>query len=201
MRTRLVSIVVVTAIEAPSVYMWLRLHESGHDWWGFVILAAGETLETALALRLVSQSGGRELAAAHREVAATHLRGLRLQVGAGCAAEIAIWVLWLALADEVGQLPAAVVLLVLMHLKHHAEMSAVHDTPYTTGLFAGWLNLASAMEAAGAVACLALLRDGRPVLAAVAWVIGLSIEHTVLVNNLQQEMASRDVRLPREVHA
>jgi hypothetical protein len=200
MRARLVSIVVVTAIEAPSVYIWLRLHESGHDWWGFLILATGETLETALALRLVSHSG-RELAPAHRELAATHLRGLRLQVGAGCAAEIVIWLLWLALADEVGQLPAAVVLLVLMHLKHHAEMSAVHDTPFTTGLFAGWLNLASAMEAAGAVACLALLRDGRPVLAAVAWVIGLSIEHTVLVNNLHQELERRDVRLPREVHA
>jgi hypothetical protein len=201
MRSRLLSIVVVTAIEGPSVYIWLRLHESGHDVWGFLVLAAGETLETALALRLVTQPSGRELAPAHRELAATHLKKLRLQVGAGCVAEIGIWVLWLALAEGAGQLPAAAVLFVLMHVKHHVEMGAVRDTPFTMGLFSAKLTFASAMEAGGAVACLALLRDGRPVLAVVVWGIGLSIEHTMLVGNLHREMESRDVRLPREVHA
>lgn len=201
MRSKLLSIVVVTVIEAPSVYGWLRLHEAGHDVWALLVLVAGETLETALALRLISTQGGKEPEPARKAAAGTHLKKVRQQVGAGCAAEIGIWVLWLALADGVGQPLAVGVLFVTMHLKHHAEMRAVRDTPFRMGLFSGSLTFASAMEAGGAAACLALLRDGRPVLAAVAWVVGLSIEHTILVGTLHREMESRDVRLPREIHA
>ncbi len=201
MRGRLISVVVATAVEAPAVYIWLRLHESGHETWGLLVLVVGESLETALALRLITTQGGRETGRLHQEAAGAHIRRVKQHVSAGCAAEIGVWVLWLALADGAGQPVAAVVLLVLMHIKHHAELSAVRDTPFRSGLFSGSLGFASAMEAAGAVACLALLRDGRPVLAAVVWGIGLSIEHTILVGKLHSEMESRDVRLPREVHA
>src|SRR5918998_487256 len=104
--------------------------------------------------------------------------------------------LWLRL-DEAGQVVAAGVLLVLMHLKHHVEIVAARDTPFREGLLAPRTTFASAMEAAGAVACLALLLDGQPALAAVALTLGFLIEHTLLVDELQSELERRDTRLPR----
>lgn len=201
MPSRLVSIVVVTIVEAPAIYLWLRLHEAGHRGWGLVVLVLGEMLETALALRLITRQGDKVPEPPEKGAARMHLRRVQAKVAGGAAAEIGIWVLWLALAEGVAQVIAAGVLLVLMHLKHHVELVAVRDTPLSRGLFSPTLTFASAMEAAGAVACLAFLHDGQPALAAIALGVGFSVEHTILVGKLHREMETRDVRRPRDVHA
>jgi len=197
MRARLVGIVVVTVTEGPAVYLWLRLDEAGHEWWALLSVVVGEVLETVLAgLLIVRQRRAGTIPGAER-VGGTHQQKLQRLIGAASVAEIGIWLLWLALADAIGQPVAAVVLLVAMHLKHHLEEAAIRDIPYTTGLFSLPGTVASAAEVAGAVACLALLRDGQPELAAVALGLGFLIEHTILVDILQRELESRDIRLPR----
>jgi hypothetical protein len=130
--------------------------------------------------------------------AGTHLRKVQSILGWAGNAEIGIWVLWLALAHGLGQPVAAAVLLVLMHVKHHIETVTVRDMPFSLGLFSIKGTFSSAMEVGGAVACLALIRDGHPAWGAVALGLGLLIEHAILIDVLHWELTSRDIRLPRD---
>lgn len=192
-------LVVVTVIEAASLYVWLRLHESGHPWWGLASLIAGEMLETRLLQRFIDDEGLKRWGPAEqRGAAGRHFRKMQRITGWAGNVEIGIWLLWLALAEALGQPIAAGVLLVLMHLKHRTETVAVRDTPFRAGLFSISGAFASAMEVAGAVACLALIGDGHFVLAAVALTLGLMIEHTMLIGVLDWELRTRDIRLPRD---
>ena len=109
--------------------------------------------------------------------------------------ELGIWVGWLVVAIEVNQVVGAVVLLVLMHLKHQIEISTLRDTSYFKNFFGG--TIASAAEAAGAVACLALIIDDRPELAAAALAAGFVVEHALLMTELRSAIAERDVSVPR----
>jgi hypothetical protein len=198
-RERLIAIVVVTATEGPAVYLWLRLSQDGHEGWGFVSLVAGEVLETVMAGKLIARQRRNGTIPGAESVPGDHQKKVGRLIGAACVAEIGIWVLWYALAEEIGQVVAAGVLLVLMHLKHHVEFVAARDTPFRERLLALGSTFASAAEVAGAVACLALLHDGRPALAAVALGLGFVVEHTILVDDLQSELERRDIRLPRSV--
>jgi len=196
-RERIIGVVVVTAAEGPAVYLWLRLAHDGHEWWGFLSLVVGELLETVLAGALIARQRRNGTIPGAKSVLGDHQKWLARLIWAACVAEISLWVLWLALAEEIGQVVGAGVLLVLMHLKHHVEFVAARDTPFREGLLAPRSTFASAMEVAGAVACLALLLDGRPALAAVALGLGFLVEHTILVDDLQSELERRDIRLPR----
>jgi len=196
-RERLIAVVAVTVAEAPTTYLWLRLDQAGHEWWGLLSLTAGLLLETVVAGRLIQRQRDNGTIPGAKSVPGEHQKKVARLVGGATVAEIGLWVLWLALALEIGQVVAAVVLLVLMHLKHHVEFIAARDTPFREQLLAPKSTFASAMEVAGGVACLALLLDGRPVLAAVALGLGFVIEHTLLVDDLQSELERRDIRLPR----
>lgn len=194
MRSRLVGVVVVTVTEAPAVYFWLRLHEDGHEWWALLSLVLGELLETGLAGLLVARRARSPNRA--RSGPAPPLTRMQRLMGAASVAEIVLWVLWLFLAEEIGQPVAAGVLLVLMHIKHHVELVGVSNTPFGPGFFSVKPTFASAMETAGAVACLALLLDGQPGLAAVALGLGFLVEHSILVDVLLRELVEQDARLP-----
>lgn len=197
--SRIAGIVGVTVIEGVSIYAWLRLHEAGHEWWGLLALIVGEALETAALKRFIGRGGIRRWGPAPRGIeAAAYLRKVQRTMSFAGNAEIAVWVLWLICAQALGQPIAAVALLVAMHLKHQIETAAARDVPYRTGLFGAKGILGSAMEVAGAVACLALILDGRPVEAAVALGVGLLLEHGLLIDTLRWEMIARDIRLPRD---
>jgi hypothetical protein len=196
-RERLIAVVVVTVAEGPAVYLWLRLDEAGHEWWGLLSLTVGLLLETVLAGALIARQRRNGTIPGAESVPGDHQKKVGRLIGGAAIVEIGIWLLWLALAEEAGQVVAAGVLLVLMHLKHHVEIVAARDTPFREGLLAPRATFASAMEAAGAVTCLALLLDGQLALAAVALALGFLIEHTLLVDELQSELERRDIRLPR----
>jgi len=197
-RERLIAIVVTTVAEAPTTYLWLRLDQAGHEWWGLLSLSAGLLLETVVAGALIARwRRNGTIRGAERIPDSDYQKKVRALIGGTTVAEIGIWVLWLALAEGPGQIIGAAVLLVLMHVKHPVEFVAAHDTPFKDRLLAPMSTFASAMEVAGGVACLALQLDGRPALAAVALLLGFVIEHTILVGELQSELERRDIRLPR----
>ena len=198
-RVLLTGIAVVTVTETLAIYVWLRLHESGHPWWGLVSLVVGEIFETGVLKRFIAGEGTRRWGPLQERARSTdHLRKVQRLTGWAGNAEVAIWVLWLAMAAWLGQPAAAGVLLVLMHLKHQVESAAVHDTRFTTGLFSMKSVFGSALEVAGAVACLALIGDGQFVLAAVALGLGLLLEHAILIDVLRWEITIRDIRLARD---
>jgi prostaglandin-endoperoxide synthase 2 len=194
-----VGLVGVTITEALSIYVWLRLYENGHPWWGLVSLVVGEMFETSVLKRVIATSGSKRWGPVDpRAPGASHFRKVQRMTSWAGNAEIGIWLLWLASVQWLGPYAAAVVLLVLMHLKHQVEATAVHGTRYTSGLFSPMRAIGSAFEVAGAVACLALISDHQLELAAVVLVLGLMIEHAMLIDVLRWEMTIRDIRLPRD---
>ncbi len=196
-RERLVAAVAVTVAEGPAVYLWLRLDQAGHEWWGVLSLSAGLLLESVVAGALITRQRRNGTIPGAERVGGDHQKKVARLIGGTTVAEIGIWVLWLALAAGASQVIAAVVLLVLMHVKHHIEFVAARDTPFKDHFLAPKSTFASAMEVAGGAACLALLLDGRPALAAAALLVGFAVEHTILVDELQSELERRDIRLPR----
>ncbi|MCA1699818.1 MAG: hypothetical protein LC790_13310 [Actinobacteria bacterium] len=123
----------VTVIEAVAIYVWLRLHVDGHPWWGLVSLVVGQVVETALFKMVIDREGRRRWGpVAQGGAGPRHLRKLQMRLGAAGNAEVGIWVLWLALAQALGQPVAAGVLLVLMHVKHQVETVAVRDARFRT---------------------------------------------------------------------
>lgn len=196
---RLAGIVAVTVIEAASIVAWLWLHVNDHPWWGLLALVAGEMVETAVLQRFVDRGGVRRWGELSPKALATgHLRKMQRIVGIAGNVETAIWLLWLACALAVGQEVAAGALLVAMHLKHQVEMATVRDLPYREGILSPKALLGSAMEVAGAVACLAWILDGQLALAAAAIGVGLLVEHWLLIDVLTWEITTRDIRVARD---
>ena len=130
-RERLIGVAGVTVAEAPCTYLWLRLDQAGHEWWGLLILSVGLLLETVVAGALIQrQRNNGTIPAATSVPNGAYQKKVGRLIGGTTVAEIGLWVLWLALAEGASQVIGAVVLLVLMHLKHHVEFVAARDTPF-----------------------------------------------------------------------
>jgi prostaglandin-endoperoxide synthase 2 len=192
-------------IEGTAIYLWLWLYERGAPWWwAFACLAAGEVVETVFldsGIRRAALKRWGELKPAD----APHFQRVSRIVSAAGTLEVGVWALWLGsfiLLDGTGGpyqiVGAGFVLLVLMHLKHQVENAAIRDTPFGEGFFSKHGVFASASEVVGAVACLALIEDGRFVLAGAALFGGLLIEHVGLIGSLRREIQARDVRRSRD---
>jgi prostaglandin-endoperoxide synthase 2 len=200
MRTTIIGALVVTAVEAPAVYGFLRL-EDKHFWLAVVCLATGEMLETTIAgadvrrrLRQRYDFGDRP----HEPGSAEHhRRRLRNVLLAMSFAEILLWIAWVRLEEEFGVAAGAAFLVVLMHLKHQAETAAVRGVVYSTGLVSWRVTVANLLEAGGAIWALWLLERGHEVESAAALVAGLALEHVILVNLLLREIEQRNIELPR----
>jgi len=192
-------LLVATVIEVLGIYLWLRWQADGHPWRGNLSLAIGETLETGL-LNFALDRRPRERwgALAPDAPGAAYRKRMQRITGLAGVAEIGIWMLWLAAAHELGEPIAAAGLLVLMHIKHHVESVTVMDLAFRDALLTFRNVFASASEAAGAVACLALIEHGRLELAAAALGAGILIEHVAQLDALHWEMQARDIRLPRD---
>jgi prostaglandin-endoperoxide synthase 2 len=194
--SRLTAVLFVTLIECPAVYAWLRLDDAGHSTLGILILVVGETLESGSlpGIMLAAPADPAQLADARVRA---HLRRVRTMAFLAIPAEIVVWLTWRSMVGVVGLAASIPVLLILMHLKHQMETAAVRGTPFKARFFAVPGTFASACETAGAVGCLALIRDGRPWLGAAALVGGILVEHWILIGALQREMRLRDLGLPR----
>src|SRR5687768_400453 len=103
MRAAVVGALVVTAVEAPAVYAFLRL-EDDHFWLGVACLGVGEMLETTIAgldvqrrLRQRNDPGEPE----HEPGSLVrHRRRLRNLLLAMSFAEILLWIAWVKVAEE-----------------------------------------------------------------------------------------------------
>jgi prostaglandin-endoperoxide synthase 2 len=204
-KSRIIGLVLVTLIEALGVYWWLRFQHDGKLALAFVLLLAGELLETTTL--------GVPLGRARAPIPVGDPFGLRWhqrRVAArllfASVAELAIWTAWLWVATDV-DLPlirpgldeavvGVAVLLVTMHLKHQLEASTLDDIGYFTRFWrCTWGSIA---EVAGAAVCLALIERGDFALAAGVLGLGFLVEHWLLVDRqLFRVAARRDISVPR----
>jgi prostaglandin-endoperoxide synthase 2 len=198
MRARVIGTILVTVIEVPAVFLWLYWYDLGYTEWAIVVLVLGELVETGLLVADVSQRPKITYARCGLEAARRHFHKMRAMLAASIVAEIAIWLVWLAVALEIGQLAGAVVLIVLMHLKHQLETVAVRDVPYRDGFLSLRSTAASLFESLGAVGALYLILEGEPLLGALALLAGIGIEHWILIKELLDERDRGDIRLPRD---
>jgi hypothetical protein len=193
-----------TLVEGAAIHRWLRLRRAGRPWRGLASLAAGETLETVALVSGIRREASKRWGELEPTERAHSDRVARITGAAGIL-EIGVWETWVASVHGLQAHPrprriiaGGTVLLVLMHAKHQVEGAAIRDTPFRTGLLSPREGFASAMEVAGAVACLALIEDGHVVLAGAALGGGLMIEHLVLLRTLSLEIEARDIRRPRK---
>jgi prostaglandin-endoperoxide synthase 2 len=193
--SRLRVVLVITAIECSSVYGWLRLDDAGHTTVGILVLVLGELLESS-PLPAIFVKGPADPKDLQDPRVRAHLRRVLPMAFFAIPAEILVWLAWRWSVDIVGLAWSIIVLLVLMHLKHQMETTAVRGRWYEYKFFDPMGTLASAYEVAGAVGCLALIRHDEPWWALAAVVAGIGAEHWVLIGKLQAEMRERDLCLP-----
>ena len=186
----------VTAAEGAALYAWLRLFLDGREVLAYVVLFVGENLET-LIVALPLQWATTAIPNGDPFGLRLHQRRTKVLFSIASVGELLIWFIWLTVATEVGQEEAAVVLLVLMHLKHQLEASTLRDLEYFQDFWTWKGTVASVAETAGAVACFALLDQGELELAAAALAAGLLLEHILLMSRLYEEVEERDVSVPR----
>ncbi len=198
MRARVIGTILVTVIEVPAVFLWLYWYDLGYTEWAIATLVIGELVETGLLVADVSQRPRITYARCGLAAARRHFHRMRAMLASSIVAEIAIWLVWLAVALEIGQVAGVVVLIVLMHLKHQLETVAVRGVPYREGFFALPGTLASLLESLGAAGALYLILEGEPLLGALALLAGIGIEHWILINELLTERDRGDIRLPRD---
>jgi hypothetical protein len=189
------AVVVATVVEGPGIYFWLRWDAAGHPTAGILLLVLTGTIES-WPLVYIMLIAPRDPAALRDGAVRVHLLRVRTMAAIAIPAEVMVWLAWRGSVDVVGMAAAAPLLLVLMHLKHQIEYAAVRGTRVFVGIFSVRTIVSSASEVAGAVACLALIRDGQPGRAAAALAVGLTYEHYLLLGALLREMEARDLGIP-----
>jgi prostaglandin-endoperoxide synthase 2 len=195
MPSRLKVVPIITAIECTSVFLWLLLDHEGHTTVAILILVLGEMLESS-PLPAIFLKGPADPAKLQDPRVRAHLRRVLPMAFFAIPAEILVWLTWRWSVDLLTLAWSIPVLLVLMHLKHQMETSAVRGTWFEDKFFDPLGTLASAYEVAGAVGCLALIRHDHELLGAAALVGGILCEHWVLIGKLNREAAERDLCLP-----
>jgi hypothetical protein len=196
-KTDVLPFVVATAGEFTALFFWLQYLDQGRFWLANGILWAGflvERISVIVWIRFVYRARGQTPA---------KVPGLLPTVFGLLAitlSEIAIWILWRAMAD--GQIAwlnvgatanvvlAAVVLMGLMLAEHSVEMAALKNTKPWAYLGNRSTIFFTFMEVIGAVAWLAFVRNGQPVLGGICLLVGLSIEHVLQGSDLRPEPAA-----------
>lgn len=168
---------IATVGELIGLFFWLQLLDSGNFlganailWVGFLI----ERIAVIVWLRTVYRP------AEGVASPSTSLGVIVLVLIAITVPELAIWAIWLALADgSAGIVVAGLVLAVLMLAEHSAELAAVKRVSVRRFFTDPATLFFTAMEVLGGIGWLYFVRNGQPVVGAVVLFVGLAIEHVI----------------------
>ena len=196
-RVRIGTWAYVTGVECAGLYRWLRDSLSGRETRGAIYLVLEETLESGLLL-LIFVQGPQQQAHNPDPAVAAHLQSAQRASALAINAEIVIWLVWRSMTEALGAAPATLYLLVAMHLKHQMEAATVLDEPFWSQFGAKRVIVGSLSEAIGATAASKFMRAGRHRAAATSLLAGIGFEHVLFINAVQDEMAKRDICLPRQ---
>ena len=165
------ALVTATTIECASLILWLALTRANHNAQGILILALGELFETGILYAFAFR--GRQ------GIPLQRLRMAAILLGMFSVCEVLLWIVWQALSIRFGLGASTIVLALLMHLKHHGEMSVVRNTLYRHDLLNIREVISSLFEALGATGWLYLVLSGLKVEGAIALILAITIEHGV----------------------
>ena len=196
LRVRVGTWAYVTGVECAGLYRWLRDSVDGREGRGAIYLVLEETLESGLLL-LIFVQGPQQQPQNPDPAVAAHLQSAQRASALAINAEIVIWLVWFSMIEALGPVPATIYLLVTMHLKHQLEAATVLDEPFWSQFRATRVVIGSLSEVIGATASSKLMRAGRRRAAAGGLLAGIGFEHVLFINAVQDEMAKRDICLPR----
>jgi hypothetical protein len=183
-RTDVLPFVAATAGEFAALYFWLQLLTAGRPWAAAAVLWVGfsvERIAVALWIRFVYSPQDVEAPAAP-PIWRSVLTLVLITVS-----EVAIWVVWLALAVRFGHLAAGAVLMGLMLAEHSVEMSLIKRTPPFAFMGNRDTIFFTVMEVVGAMGWLYLTWNGQPLAGALVLLAGLSVEHVLQGAQLKPE--------------
>jgi hypothetical protein len=186
----------VTGVECAGLYRWLRDSLEGRQAKGAAYLVLEESLESGLLLLIFVRGPQRPPPRPDPAVTA-HLQSAQNAAALAINAEIVIWLVWFTLTEAYGPVPATIALAVSMHLKHQLEAAAVLDEPYWSQFKSPAVIAGSALETIGATAWSRFMRTGRHRAAAAALSLGIGLEHALFISEVQNQMAKRDICLPK----
>ncbi len=175
-RTDILPFLIATIGEWVGLFYWLHFLDKDNFILANVILWGGflvERIAVILWLRTVHRPA--------EGLASPSVSAGKVVVGiiAITLPEIAIWVIWLRLADGSGYLLAGVVLAILMLGEHSAELALVKRVSPLSFVTKPATLFFTAMEVFPPLAWLYFVRNEQVVLGGAVLLIGLAIEHII----------------------
>jgi len=175
-KTDVLPFTIATVGEWIALYYWLDFNLQGAAILGHLALWVGFVIERSSVLYWVRtvHNPASGIANIDYPVSQQVLRVIAITI-----TEVAIWVVWLWLAGEMGHVGAGVLLFVLMQIEHSWEMSLVKSTSIWTYMGNGRTLIFTLAETLGAGAWLYCVLDGQQFLGGLILFIGLSVEHVI----------------------
>jgi hypothetical protein len=169
----LIGLVVATAAEVAGLAYWLHLLQGGALGTSFLALIAGEAVEWSLLATLIVRN------AALHEPQGGHVRGLLIKTALIIFSESLLWVCWVVLIDHLGFAASTLFLLITMHLKHGAAVSAYTGRPMSADIFDVSSISASVLEVGGAAIFYQLYFSGQVAVGIAVLAVCITIEHSL----------------------
>ncbi len=167
----IIVVILTTCFESAGLIAWLRLVLAGENGLGYMCLLAGELLElTIFVAYLQATTTGPKTRSPVKVIGAVGLIALF---------ESLLWVFALAVYHIFGPVQGLIVLAILMHLKHDADVAVLSDTPLFHQVLTSKGLLATGLEVTGAILFFTLTLNGWWLIGGFAFLLCNALEHLV----------------------
>ena len=169
----LIGLILATAAEVAGLAYWLHLLQRGALTTSFLALIAGEAVEWSLLATLIVRN-----ATLHASQDG-QVRKLLVKTALIIFSESLLWVCWIALIGYLSFAIATLLLLVTMHVKHGAAISAYTGKPMSADIFDVSSIAASVLEVGGAAVFYQLYFAGQIAFGVAVLAVCITIEHSL----------------------
>jgi len=185
--TGVLPFIIATLGEGAALFYWVQLFDDGRFLLATLVLWAGFLAERLAVLFWVNKNFGTTVGVAS---AAKPAWQRVLGILAITLSEILIWVAFFLIAERFGYVAGFVVLFVLELLEHSMELGLLKGQPMASFLLDRTALTITALEAAGGVAMLYLVKSGRVWEGGLVLLAALAVEHVVQGGKIKPEAAA-----------
>lgn len=182
--TGVLPFIIATLGEGAALFGWVQLFGDGRYLLATLVLWAGFLAERLAVLFWVNKNFGTTVGVASTAKPAWQRL---LGVLAITLSEILIWVAFFLIAARFGYVAGFVVLFVLEQLEHSMELGLLKGQPMASFFLDRTALTITALEAAGGVAMLYLVQNGRLWEGGLVLLAALAVEHVVQGGKIKPE--------------
>ena len=175
---------IATVGEWTALYYWLDFNHRDAAFLGHLVLWVGFIIERSSVLYWVRTVFNPASGIANIDYPFWQQV---LRIIAVTITEVAIWIVWLWLAGELGHAAAGLALFVLMQVEHSWEMSLVKSTSIWTYMGNVRTLAFTLAETLAGVGWLYYVLDGQQFMGGLILFIGLAVEHVIQGGTLKPE--------------